>query len=187
MLVSEDLFLETPRLRLQPMMSKDSEEWWRAIWCDAEVTRYLPPRKPIALEAMPERMQRVASHWDAHDLGIWSVRNKSEGSLVGHCGLVLNEPPDVELIYAFARSLWGRGFATEASACVAAYAFQRCGLDQLIALVFAENVASVRVLEKLGFIREGETSRFGARLRRYVLRSRGWRRPQESVYKSEHC
>jgi RimJ/RimL family protein N-acetyltransferase len=76
----------------------------------------------------------------------------------------------VELIYAFARSAWSRGFATEASVCVTTYAFEHRDLDHLIALVFPENLASMRVLEKLGFIRAGKTERFEVRLLRYILR-----------------
>jgi RimJ/RimL family protein N-acetyltransferase len=168
--VNEPLLFESARLRLQPIHAEDSDEWWQAIWCDADVTRYLPPRKPVPREKMPERMVRVAQHWEAHGLGVWSVRDRHQGSLIGHCGLLLNEPPQVELIYAFARSAWGRGFATEASVCVTTYAFEQRALDHLIALVFPENLASMRVLGKLGFIRAGETERFEVQLLRYILR-----------------
>ena len=65
--------------------------------CDADVTCYLPPRGPVPREKMPGLMQRGAQHWEAHDLGIWSIRSRDDGSLIGHCGLLLNEPPQVEL------------------------------------------------------------------------------------------
>jgi RimJ/RimL family protein N-acetyltransferase len=88
---------------------------------------------------------------------------------VGHSGLVVNEPPEVELIYAFARDAWGKGFATEASERLIAFAFEELIVDQLAALVFPENVASCRVLEKLGFVQRGEVERFGASLLRFIL------------------
>jgi ribosomal-protein-alanine N-acetyltransferase len=169
MSLSDDLVLETHRLVLKPMEPDDADEWWQAVWSDADVTRYLPPRRPLPRDLMPRSMRRVAEHWRAHGLGVWSVREKEGSSFIGHCGLILNEPPDVELIYALARSAWGRGLATEAAGCLTALAFETRGLDQLAALVFPENTASVRVLEKLGFVLEGETTRFDAQLLRYVL------------------
>ncbi len=162
--------LETTRLRLEPLRVEDADEWWQAIWCDADVTRYLPSREPLPLEKMPQLLARANQHWKAHNLGIWSIRDKQRGELLGHCGLLLNEPPDVELIYAFARSAWGRGLATEAAGCLINYAFEHRGFDHLNALVVPENVASARVLQKLGFIRAGETNRFEVQLHAYTLR-----------------
>lgn len=154
------------------MRLEDEEEWWQAIWCDPEVTLNLPPRKPLPRDVMPRFMQRVADHWQEHGLGTWSVRQKEGGELIGYTGLVLNEPPDVELTYAFTRSVWGQGIATEAAGCVAAFAFERRGLDQLTALIFPENAASAHVLEKLGFVPNGEVARFGVQLPRYILHKR---------------
>lgn len=69
--------------------------------------------------------------------------------------------------YWLGRDYWGRGLATEASRVLANHAFGRRGLRRLEAHVFAPNLASVRVLEKCGFIREailrqGLTDREGA-------------------------
>ena len=152
------------------MHAEDCDEWWQAIWCDADVTRYLPCREPIPRDRMPALMLRAEQRWEEHGLGVWSVRYKQQGSLLGHCGLLINEPPHVELIYAFTRTAWGHGFATEAARCVTNYAFEQRDLKQLVALVFPENLASIRVLEKLGFIRAGETERFDVQLLRYILR-----------------
>src|SRR5437870_8352290 len=134
-----ELLDECPRLRVEPMVFKDSSDWWRAIWCDAEVTRYLPSRRPLSHEQMERLMQKMAEHWEAHGFGVWALRDRTLGSLVGHCGLMVNEPPDVELIYAVARSMWGQGLATEAATCVLAHAFGKLGLDCVIALVIPEN------------------------------------------------
>jgi len=67
----------------------------------------------------------------------------------------------VELGYTLGRAWWDRGYATEAaSACVDA-AFGPLELDEVIALVEPANVASIRVLDKLGFRRAGERQAFG--------------------------
>lgn len=80
------------------------------------------------------------------------------GSLVGGAGL---EPlPDMhsgtaEIGYWLGRPYWGRGIAARAVESLAAYAFGELLFIRLQALVFAENAASMRVLEKNGFVREG--------------------------------
>jgi RimJ/RimL family protein N-acetyltransferase len=62
----------------------------------------------------------------------------------------------VELAYALAPDVWGRGYATEAaSACVRA-GFDELGLDRILADVDPENSASIRVLQKAGFRPAGE-------------------------------
>ena len=118
---------------------------------------------------MERLLQRNVERWQTQGFGIWMLRDKAHGTLLGHCGLVVNEPPDVELIYALARDAWGRGLATEAAACVAQHAFATLGYERLFALVFQENRASMRVLEKLRFVRDGEARRFGTQLLRYIL------------------
>jgi RimJ/RimL family protein N-acetyltransferase len=159
----------TDRLRLVPIAPTHAEEWYRTIWSDPDVTRYLPPQQPIAREQVDERIGRAASHWDRHGFGIWVVEEASSGDVLGHTGLVVNEPPDVELIYALGRHAWGHGFATEAASSVVAHAFRDLALEELAALVFPANTTSIRVLEKLGFDHAGETNRFDAELLRYRL------------------
>lgn len=174
------LGLETPRLLLRPMAVEDGHRWWETIWSDDEVTRYLPSRKAVPVEVMPGFVQRMAAHWQEHGFGVWALLDKSTSELVGHCGLVRQQPGEVELVYALGRSAWGRGLATEAAQCLTAFAFEELGLTELVALVFPDNAPSAHVLEKLGFVRDGETERFGASLLRYVRRVTDARiRPEE--------
>ena len=134
------------------------------------MTSYLPPRKPLPRNETERLVHRNIERWQTHGFGLWMLRDKAQGTLLGHCGLVVNEPPAAELIYALARDTWGRGLATEGAACVAQHAFAPLGYERLFALVFLENRASIRVLEKLRFVRDGEAHRFGAQLLRYILR-----------------
>ena len=81
-----------------------------------------------------------------------------EGEAAGGVGFVLQ--PDVhrlsaEIGYWLGEAYWGRGIATEALRAVTAFAFEAHGLVRLFAGVFAWNTASMRVLEKAGYVREG--------------------------------
>jgi RimJ/RimL family protein N-acetyltransferase len=70
----------------------------------------------------------------------------------------LPEFDEVDLGYRFLPQYWGQGLATEACAASIDFAFQVLGLARVIGLVLAENVASIRVLEKVGMHFEGEVS-----------------------------
>ncbi|MFT4171502.1 MAG: GNAT family protein [Rhodocyclaceae bacterium] len=81
-----------------------------------------------------------------------------DGTLAGGIGLILRPPPfehSAEIGYWLAEPFWGRGIATAAVALVSDHAFQTLGLGRLEAPVFSWNLASMRVLEKNGFEREG--------------------------------
>jgi ribosomal-protein-alanine N-acetyltransferase len=80
------------------------------------------------------------------------------GQAVGGIGFVQGtdvERYGAEIGYWLGETMWGRGIATEAVVLVTAYAFDTYNLLRLFALPFADNAASVRVLEKAGYVREG--------------------------------
>lgn len=103
------------------------------------------------------------------DARAWIARSASEQAptsfaiavadeVIGGIGLRLND--DVERIsaeigYWVARAYWGRGIATDAVRAVTEHAFTVHELTRIYALPFAENTASIRVLEKAGYVREG--------------------------------
>lgn len=74
--------------------------------------------------------------------------------LVGGCGFKA-EPHGIEIGYWIGRPYWGRGYATAAAELLIEEARRR-GIERLYAEVFVENPASMRVLEKAGFARDGE-------------------------------
>ena len=82
------------------------------------------------------------------------LRAGARDELVGGCGFK-QEPIGIEIGYWIGRPYWGRGYATAAVELLVEEARRR-GLERLYAEVFVENPASMRVLEKAGFAREGE-------------------------------
>jgi len=80
------------------------------------------------------------------------------GRIAGAVGLVLFERECrgvAEIGYWVGEAYWGRGIATAACAALTAYGFERLGLRRLETKVYAPNAASMRVLEKCGYLREG--------------------------------
>ena len=145
--------LETERLVVRTWSPADEDEGF-GIWSDAEVMRYvgtgLPKESVAEVRAWIDRM---AAHHELHGFGFWAVVEKESGQLVGSCGMGYQRDggPPVEFGYTLARSRWGRGYATEAAGACLRYAFERLGFTELVASVDALNVASQRVLEKIGF------------------------------------
>ena len=81
-----------------------------------------------------------------------------DGEAVGGIGLVPGadvERLSAEVGYWLGRPVWGRGLATRALRSITAYAFDSLGLLRVFALPFEFNTASVRVLERAGYAREG--------------------------------
>lgn len=93
----------------------------------------------------------------ARTLYHWGVADAGDGSIVGHATLFHLEPSHrrAEIGYSVRRDRWGRGIGTRAVAVLVRFAFERLALRRLEADVDPRNGASLRLLEKLGFQREG--------------------------------
>lgn len=97
---------------------------------------------------------------------------QDEQKLIGFCGLKYLQDLDVvDVGYRLLPEYWGRGLATEAVLASVEYGFDVLDLDHIIALVLPENVASIRILEKIGMQLEAEFDYDGHKTLRYVLDS----------------
>lgn len=73
------------------------------------------------------------------------------GAVVGACGLIVSAGKrEAELGYWIGRPYWGHGYATEAARMAVAFAFDRAGIERVVAVPLADNAPSRRVLEKAG-------------------------------------
>ncbi len=72
------------------------------------------------------------------------------------------------------RSSWGRGFATEGALASIRYGFEELGLERVISIMLPENIASRRVIEKLGLMFRGEAHWRGFDVIRYDVGRREW-------------
>jgi RimJ/RimL family protein N-acetyltransferase len=94
-----------------------------------------------------------------HGYGRFACVWKETGAVIGSCGpKFLPDTQDVDLGFRFLPSFWGIGLATESSLAVITYARHQLTLERLVAWVHPDNVASARVLSKLGFSFEKKTS-----------------------------
>lgn len=154
--------LETVRLRLRPFEESDLELYAAGIFGDPEVMRYLPKNETPARERAARTLRVFNVHWTEHGYGPRAVTLRATGELVGHCGLrLIPELGETEVLYAFARSSWGKGYATEAAGACVEEGFGALGLRRIIALAVPENTASRRVMEHCGLAYERDLHIFG--------------------------
>jgi RimJ/RimL family protein N-acetyltransferase len=142
--------LATQRLILRPFALDDLDHL-AAILADPDVTRYLPGGNPRTRDQTEKTLRFIIDHWEQHGFGWWAVVAQANHELIGWCGLkLIDTTGEVEVLYLFAKSHWGKGYATEAAAASLRYGFEELRLERIIALAVPENAASRRVMEKLG-------------------------------------
>ena len=156
-MIADLLPIETERLRLRFFVPEDAAAV-HAIESREDVTRWLywPPRSEDEVRAVLAR--KIARARDAPETGVaFAVELKAGGALVGYADVSLGEPEHRggEIGFVFHPDHQGRGYATEAAEALLALAFDVYGLHRVEARAEARNVASVRVLEKLGMRLEG--------------------------------
>lgn len=143
----------TERLRLRQMTVDDAEAAL-AFNSDPEVMRYTCEPIWDSLEKA-RAMLEAYPDFDTVGYGRWAMVHRQDDRVIGFCGLKwLEDLREVDLGYRLLREYWGRGLATEACRATLRFGFEVIGLKRVIALVVPENLASIRVLEKCGMVRE---------------------------------
>jgi [ribosomal protein S5]-alanine N-acetyltransferase len=106
-----------------------------------------------------ESLWNGLDHWDRHGFGPWLFRVRETGESVGGATLrhvLVEGRKEVEVGYRVAAAWWGRGIATEMATALVGVARDRLGLTEIVAFTLPYNVASRRVMEKVGFTYERE-------------------------------
>jgi ribosomal-protein-alanine N-acetyltransferase len=105
-----------------------------------------------------------AAHWERHGFGMWLVRDRRAGELIGRGGLQYCDTlglDAVEVGWTIAPPRWGRGLATELALASVAVAFDVLELSEIIAFTQPDNLGSRRVMEKAGFAHERDFEHLG--------------------------
>ncbi len=147
--------IRTERLVLRPPEPGDALRIHRLIgeWEVARTTANVPhPYEDGMAEDWIAKSVRELEAGAAYHL---AVTRRDTPGLVGSVGLTSPEQPAPVLGYWIGQTDWGGGYATEAARGLVAFGFDALGIDRVIASVLPENLASGRVLEKLGFVRTG--------------------------------
>jgi [ribosomal protein S5]-alanine N-acetyltransferase len=165
--------IESERLVLRRIERADLE-FFTELHADAEVARYLPQGRPRSPQESHAWLESMLRNYEELALGQLAVLRKSDGMLIGRCGLSYlavevragavprawyerAEVPDAadvvvepELGYTFHRGSWGQGNASEATRRVFGYARDTLKLPRMVSLIHPENLRSLRVAQRFG-------------------------------------
>jgi RimJ/RimL family protein N-acetyltransferase len=145
------MIVETPRLHIRELTIEDADFVFKLV------------NEPSFLENIGDKGVRnledarhfiLEGPWTSHrerGYGEFLVELKEGGDPIGICGLLFRESLNVSDIgCAFLPQYWRRGYAYEAACAVMEYGHSTLGIETIVGLASEENLASIKVLEKLG-------------------------------------
>ena len=144
-------FLETERLYLREIQNTDFNDLFR-MNSDPVIMKYVGDGSTRNHEQMIKELDMLISHYRRKPgLGIWATILKETDTFVGASGLVYyDNTSEIEVGYRMLKEYWNRGYATEASLGLLRYGFETLKLCKIVSSAHVENVASRRVMEKIG-------------------------------------
>src|SRR5919107_1846055 len=163
----------TERLTLRRPRPSDAPAIFSAYAADAEVARFVRWHPHTSVEETERYVAACVAAWDGESRFPWVMELGEGGGPLGMVELRV-DGFKADVGYVLARPFWGRGLATEALRPVVGWALSRPEIYRVWAVCDAENVASARVLEKVGMAREGV-------LRRYILHPNVSDEPRDSL------
>lgn len=149
--------LTTDRLAFRPFAAGDLPVLV-ALHGDPEVMRFLSiDGRPWSTDELRQKLARFVSEQASLGFSRWKVCLRRDETVIGHAGFsIFQETGEIELGFIFGRSAWGKGYATECAQGLLNWLFTtRPEIDQVIAFAQLGNLASRRVLEKIGMKADG--------------------------------
>ncbi|WP_175872266.1 GNAT family N-acetyltransferase [Burkholderia sp. BCC0397] len=152
----EPVTLHTSRLVLRPLREADAQAFFE-IWSDAEAMRYFSFSPMTQIEQAAERVARNLKTSASGQGLICVLELRETGEALGECSLFhANEQcRRAEIGFSLRRTFWRGGYMREAASAVIEHAFGALKLNRIEADIDPRNAASARLLERLGFVREG--------------------------------
>lgn len=150
-------FLETERLVLRQATPDDSAAIF-TIFTDPKVTEF---HNLDLFQELDEAIAVIEHRTKAFESGSgirWGIALKPNLKLIGSCGLTFCQGPDLntaEIGYELISQRWRQGIMSEALSTILRYGFGTQKLDTVVARVMLDNIASKKLLEKLGFKSQG--------------------------------
>lgn len=142
------VILETKRLRLQEFSAADAIHLFE-LNNDPEVLKFTGD---LPFDSIENAVKFLAnySNYKKDGFGRWAVYLKKDNRFIGWCGFRKNEGEWIDLGFRFLKKEWGNGYATEAAKGCIEFGFNQLGIIEIVGRAVKDNLASIRVLEKVG-------------------------------------
>lgn len=148
--------LETERLILRQLAATDAQDAFLFL-SDEETMRYYDPAPMTELEQAAESIERHRRRFAQQEALRWGITLKGENRVIGNAGYSSWEAENrlAVLSYILSKHYWNQGIMTEALTAIIQFGFEYIHVHRIEAQVAYPNLASARLLEKLGFQEEG--------------------------------
>jgi RimJ/RimL family protein N-acetyltransferase len=149
-----------------------------ALHSDPDVMRYLRPNGEV--ETRPRQawdyIATQMGHWLLKGYGKWALADRASDTLIGRVGYfdAPYEWPGLELGWTLARSVWGKGYATDAARLALGWGFETLKTDEIISAIHPDNAASIRVAERLGETYTHDAPLNGQPFRIFMITRKAW-------------
>lgn len=141
--------LETSRLYLREMVETDAQSVYE-LNRDPKVIKHTGDI-PFKNTEDARKFLIDYNHYEKYGFGRWAVIRMTDQAFLGWCGLKYTpELNEYDIGYRFYKKYWGMGYATEAAQACIEWGFQNIDTDIIIGRTMPENIASFKVLEKVG-------------------------------------
>ena len=144
----DDVPPDTDRLAFREWNDDDLDQF-HAICSDPQVMQFVGDGQAWARDRTGHFIQSATEMLRENGYCQWALICKADGKLIGYCGFVKSDN-DSEIGWRLAPEYWGQGLATEAASRVFTHGIETLGFQRVIATVQASNLASIRIIEKLG-------------------------------------
>ncbi len=143
--------LETDRLILREMNADDAA-FVRDLLNVPEFIKYVGDRGVRTIDdAVKYVNDRFVVHYAEHGFGLWLVEQKVTGEKLGICGFVKRDNlDDADVGFGFLPQYWSKGYAYESASAVMGHGRDMLGFTRIIGLTSADNISSIKLLEKIG-------------------------------------
>jgi ribosomal-protein-alanine N-acetyltransferase len=173
--------IETGRLSLE-RWAEPYRDQFAKLATDPRVMRYIGDGMVWSRARSDEVFTRQLEYWSEHGFGWRSAIQQTTGSWIGFIALNYTGPeateipvPEVEIGWWLDQALWGKGLALEGAIALRDEAFRRVGLDRIIGRYQPDNLASARIMDRIGMRFEREAiGRHGDVVRIHALHSEEW-------------
>lgn len=144
--------METERLILRKLRQSDFEDLCKILQDKDVMYAY---EGPFSDQEVQDWLNRQLARYQKDGVGLYAAILKETGTLIGQCGLTVQEIPDgnvLEVGYLFQKAYWHQGYATEAARAWKDYAFQVLQAEEVYSIIRDSNVASQQVAKRNGMI-----------------------------------
>jgi ribosomal-protein-alanine N-acetyltransferase len=159
----------TERLLLRMFEERDLDSAFR-LFNDNDVQKYLSPENKRTRKRLKVTFEKLRLRWEERGFGIWCVCEKSSRQMIGYCGFqYLDKTRTIEIVFAYLKEHWNKGFATEAANACLGFGFERLEIERIYAVIHPENTASQRVLKKIGMSFDRASEHYQMNLTTYTI------------------